>query len=215
MATGDYSTYDEITEGVKQNLNRTDLDDNIPTFIRLAEKRIYRSMRLPINERTVDTDITGDAPFFTIPTDYLESFQFYDSGGHVIQRIQLQQFLSYSPTAGGLRPVLVTRKDMTFAFWPPCDTTITHTYYFEPSPLSSSNQSNEVSHVAGELILMASIAEGWRYVRNEEKLVLYSEMYNGIFEELNKQWRDDETSGSTMIAGNPYQGDSVTPVERA
>lgn len=66
-------TNGEIKTVVADWLNRSDLDGQIPEFIRLAEAKIYRELRSMDNEFVVTMDI-DDNPFkpITLPDNFLE-----------------------------------------------------------------------------------------------------------------------------------------------
>mgnify|MGYP006274830621 CR=1 FL=1 len=59
-------TYCETTEPSFVN--------NIPTFITIAEKRIYNSVQLPVVRKTTQLSVYKDNKYVTLPTDWLSSF---------------------------------------------------------------------------------------------------------------------------------------------
>lgn len=217
-------TYDGIFAEVQRQLNRTDLTtDDLNSFIRLAEKRLYRKLRIPANQKKVTATVAlpdwnpetspgvpnpdyrpYDASGFGIPGDYLEGFLTYDFNGSKIERISSQYFRSL-PNQIAHTATYYTGEAGQFYFWPSFSGDVFMLYYFEPEPISSTNQQNEVTHIIGEAIVYGAIAEGWRFIRDQEKYGYFRQLMQECFEEVTAQWRQQEMSGSSMQAKNPYE----------
>jgi hypothetical protein len=69
------TNYATLKAAVADWLNRTDLTDQIPTFIQLAEAGLNRDMR--IRPMVVRADATIDSQYTTLPLDYLEMTTLY------------------------------------------------------------------------------------------------------------------------------------------
>lgn len=63
--------YSELLLAIKQYLNRTDLDDVLPTFILLTEARMNRVIRCRSMEKSLT--YSHDAQFKDLPADFLEA----------------------------------------------------------------------------------------------------------------------------------------------
>jgi len=65
-------TYANLQLEIADYLNRSDLTTNIPTFIKLAESKINRDLRLREQEQLSYTEITSAATsrFVEIPSKY-------------------------------------------------------------------------------------------------------------------------------------------------
>ena len=65
--------YTELTAAIKDYTNNTGTDFTaaIPTFIKQAEQRIYRSVNLPVNRKNVAGTMTDGNAYLAMPTDFL------------------------------------------------------------------------------------------------------------------------------------------------
>ncbi len=67
-------TYSGIYERVSEFLNRDDMDQVIPTMVRLAELQIFRFLRVKLNEK-IKVYTAADDPYspLTVPVDYKQA----------------------------------------------------------------------------------------------------------------------------------------------
>jgi len=67
--------YKTLKEQILIFLNRTDkvTVDQVPYFIDLAEKQVYRDIRVPTMEMVAHISIGNDIDSFVIPPNYLET----------------------------------------------------------------------------------------------------------------------------------------------
>ena len=70
--------YTELTAAIKDYTNNTETNfvAAIPTFVKQAEQRIYRSVDLPVNRKNVTGTITQSNAYLTMPTDPTFLFPF-------------------------------------------------------------------------------------------------------------------------------------------
>ena len=66
------STYSELKTAVANFLARTDLDDQIPNFIQLAEARLSRELETRDQEKRATATLTSGDEFIALPTDMRE-----------------------------------------------------------------------------------------------------------------------------------------------
>ena len=66
------STYSELKTAVANFLARTDLDDQIPNFIQLAEARLSRELETRDQEKRATATLTSGVEFIALPTDMRE-----------------------------------------------------------------------------------------------------------------------------------------------
>jgi hypothetical protein len=66
-------TYAELTAAIKDYCENTEsaFVAAIPTFIKQAEQRIYRSVNLPVNRKNQTGDITDGNKYLGMPSDFL------------------------------------------------------------------------------------------------------------------------------------------------
>ena len=66
------STYSELKTAVANFLARTDLTDQIPDFIQLAEARMSRELETRSQEKRATATLTADDEYVALPTDLRE-----------------------------------------------------------------------------------------------------------------------------------------------
>ena len=69
-------TYDELKVSLKNWLDRDDLDPFLGDFIKLAESRFNRQLRLRAMERKEKTDTVGGQSNYILPNDFLQGREF-------------------------------------------------------------------------------------------------------------------------------------------
>ena len=71
------ATYSDLKTKVASYLARTDLTDQIPDFIRFAELRLRRELRIRQMLKSVTTTTTGGDSTVELPSDFLEARDFF------------------------------------------------------------------------------------------------------------------------------------------
>jgi hypothetical protein len=96
------STYGDLQDRVTDDLNRTDLSDQIRDQLKLA---IVHYGRFPFwfNEARTTLTASSSASFLTVPSDYLDTVELYIKiGGYPVRMIptDLDDVVAYRPTSG-------------------------------------------------------------------------------------------------------------------
>lgn len=68
--------YTTLSQTIQQYTENTESSfvANIPTFVQLAEERIYNSVQLPAIRRNVTGNLTSGVKYLQLPTDWLATF---------------------------------------------------------------------------------------------------------------------------------------------
>ncbi len=68
--------YAELTQALQDYLETTETSfvNNIPTFVRQAEERIYRSVQIPELRKNATGTLTSGVPYLARPSDFLSVF---------------------------------------------------------------------------------------------------------------------------------------------
>ena len=66
------STFSELKTEIANYVDRSDLTDQIPTFINLAEARINRLVRVRIMESVKISSLVSGVKRYPLPSDYLQ-----------------------------------------------------------------------------------------------------------------------------------------------
>ena len=176
-----FTSYDNLKTNIASYLARTDLTEQIPMFISLAEKRLNRDLRL---RQTLQQSTYAMSSGFTVPTpaDFLEMQDIHLEANPIIP-LTLQTVSQFYRRNGGSnaqgQPINYTLVEDNFVLAPQPTgaSTINMTYYKIPKPLSDSNPSNEYLDVCPDLLLYASLAESAPFLMDDPRLVTWDGMY--------------------------------------
>src|SRR5215475_12982627 len=108
MAAVTIQSYSDLLSATASWLNRSDVDDQVPAFVTLAESQFNREMR--VRDMMVRADATSDAENVQLPDDWLEhySLQLAPGGGglfleYLSERASNQLKSSLQGTSGPVR----------------------------------------------------------------------------------------------------------------
>lgn len=233
------ANYRDLQDRIAAWLNRTDpgLVEEIPTFIYLAERMIFRRYRAPNNEKTISFDmrdipdtaeptqlaVTDEIP---VPDDYLEMLTF-ESNGRPLQRISITNLQTRQQATSPINqqlttgnavqaiPQLFARIRNTFFLWPPPqgDTLVEMLYYCDLSgQLVDDEDTNDVLRTAPDLYLFGALLEAQPFLKpeaGEANLInIWSARYQEAFELIETQRDDAEFSGSVTEVQSSFSGSS-------
>ena len=210
MADIDLTTSAGLCAAVADWLGRDDLEAQIPAFIRMAENRMNRELRLRVMERvaTLGVDAGQDRvrlPWKREPGDWDVFMEMRDI---VWQSADGQRTdLSYSPpdgyavtrAAGRPRQYTIIGRELCLLPVPDAAGTLRLTYYAEIPPLSSEQEDNEVLLTAPDLYLYGALVETGPYTRSSAPLETWAEYYAAARQKLEAaEQRARFTSNLTM-----------------
>lgn len=193
------ATYSELKTAVANYLARTDLTDQIPDFIRFAELRLRRELRIRQMLKSVTTSTTGGDSTVELPSDFLEIRDFSVSTNPI-------QPLTYSS------PAIFSRNTRSTESGKPLDYTIlasefqlapapdgTYTlkllYFAAPTFLGDTNSSNVFLENSPDALLYASLIEAEPYIMNDARINTWGTMYDRAISTLTKSDESSQYSG--------------------
>ena len=156
---------------------------NIPTFVQLAEERIYNSVQIPAIRKNVTGTMTNTFPYFQLPSDWLSTFSLA-----VIDPITgeyeylLNKDVNYiraaypPPNSTGKPKYYAIWDDNTMILGPTPDQAYTaelHYYYYPPSIVNVGN--TWLSDNFETVLLYGCIREGYTYLKGDPDLMQYYE----------------------------------------
>ena len=176
-----FTSYANLKTNIASYLARTDLTEQIPMFISLAEKRLNRDLRL---RQTLQQSTYSMASGFKVPTpaDFLEMQDLHLDANPVIP-LTFQTVSQFYRRNGGSnaqgQPINYTlvADNFVLAPQPTGATTVNMTYYKIPSPMSDTVPSNEYLEVCPDLLLYASLAESAPFLMDDPRLATWNGMY--------------------------------------
>jgi len=176
------TNYSDLKSTIANYLARTDLTDQIPDFIRLAEVRLRRDLRIRQMLKSATTLTTGGDSTVGLPSDFLELRNIH----LVTNPIRDLQFVSPAIFYRNGRvhesgiPVFYTVMANEFKFAPAPDGeyTLDMLYYAAPEYLSDTVPSNEFMANCPDLLLYGALVEAEPYLMNDARIQLWAGMFD-------------------------------------
>lgn len=206
----DLTSYKGLCAAVADYLGRDDLTEQIPTFIRLAEARMNRELRLRVMERRAETDV----PAFqsSVPLPWRREFGNWDVflemrdivwADHHGQAHNLQYMppdtYEVSRESGYVRGYTIIGRDLFLLPSPDAAGTLRLTYYAEIPPLGDKQPDNEVLITAPDVYLYAALVEAGPYTRGSAPAEQWAQFYGAAKQKLEaSEQRARFTSNLTM-----------------
>ena len=181
-------TYAQLKSTLADYLNRDDLTAIVPTFIKLAESKFNRKLR--VRQMVTRANATIDTAFFSPPADWLESKEF-QLNTNPITKLEFitesygNELRATRFTAGG-KPRYYTVVGSQLEFIPTPDTEYQGelTYYAKIPALSDANTSNWLLAYAPDLYLYGALIEAEPYLKNDERVGLWGELYLRVVSDI-------------------------------
>lgn len=194
------ATYSDLQSLVANYLARDDLSTQIVDFIKLAEIRIRRDLRL--REMLTSADLTINSANVAIPSDFLELRELHIQSTPITQLDYLPPttFFRTARTTETGKPVFYTMDGSNFVFGPSPDSSYTGKilYYATPDFLSDTNTSNTFLSVAPDCLLYAALGESEPFLMNDQRLAVWASLYDRARIQLTTSDDRAEFSGNPM-----------------
>jgi hypothetical protein len=195
--------YAELKTDIADWLNRADLTSRIPSFIRLAEARFNRDLRVrQMVKRSVATLEDG---YITLPTDWLEAKNIqinYGYGPRKLEYVTLEQAddlrLKRGDVAGDPRYFNVTGNQLEIIPKPSDEAEIEMTYYGKITALSDENTSNWLLETWPDMYLYGSLAHTAPYLKDDERVSVWASFYDRALTEITDADASAQYSGSVL-----------------
>jgi len=179
-------TYAELTAAIKDYANNTETNfvAAIPTFVKQAEQRIYRSVNLPVNRKNMAGNMTDGNAYLAMPSDFLfpMSLSITSSSNQIFLLNKDANFIRSTypnaSTEGTPKYYGVFDKD-TFIIGPTPDAnyvTELH-YYYQPASIVDTSPS-WLGTNADTVLLYGSLVEAYTYMKGDADMMqLYQQRY--------------------------------------
>ncbi len=203
--------YTELTAAIKDYTNNTGTDFTaaIPTFVKQAEQRIYRSVNLPVNRKNVSGTMTDGNAYLAMPSDFLFplSLAITSSSNQTFLINKDANFIRSAypnaSTEGTPKYYGIFASD-TFIIGPTPDsnyTTELHYYYMPNSIVTDST--SWLGTNADTALLYGSLVEAYTYMKGEADLLqLYNQRYTEALQLL-KIEAEGRMTGDEYRDGTP------------
>ena len=156
---------------------------NIPTFVQLAEERIYNTVQLPAIRKNVTGSTSNGNRYLTLPSDWLSTFSMavIDPTTQDYEYL-LNKDVNYiraaypPPTSTGKPAYYAIFDDTTMLLGPTPDAayTIELHYYYYPTSIVNSGTS-WLGNNFETVLLYGSLREAYTYLKGSEDMMNYYE----------------------------------------
>lgn len=200
------ATYNDLTTAIADWLDRTDLSaGTINTFVTLAEVDIFQRLRIREMETVGSAVISSSV--IPLPTGYLELKSAYiDTNPLQALQKSTPDFIrsKYSVTGDTGVPRYIAREGTNFIFGPGPNSnyTVDYIYYQEPTSLATSLTTNSISSRCMSLYLYGSLIQAATYLGQEDKIGLWSTVYERLLNNFNQTQETEGFSGN-FVSVNP------------
>jgi hypothetical protein len=185
------STYSELLTELDAWLNRSDLTDRIPTFIRLFESRANRNLRTPeMHTQTSFATATG-TPELALPADFLSARDLYlDSDPDVVLEAMTPATMRNTyPTSLQGQPAAYTIVGQQLIIAPSPDSayTLLLDYYQRIPGLSDDNPTNWLLTAYPDIYLWGSLCMAEAFLRDDSRLSVWKAAWDEATAEISVQ----------------------------
>jgi hypothetical protein len=174
-------TFAGLKATIADYLNRDDLTAIIPSFITIAEAKFNRKLRTRQMIKRAEGQI--ETAFFAYPADWLQAKEFQLNTNPIVRlqfvteaygdELKANRYVSIG------QPAYYTITGTQLEFIPTPDSTYSAelTYYAKIPALSDANTSNWLLAYAPDLYLYGALLEAAPYLKDDERLAVWSQMY--------------------------------------
>lgn len=173
------ANYTDLQQALADWLNRADLTQQIPDFIKLAEGTLNSVIRSTYMVATTTVSVGSNIQRATVPVDFLEALylQVAASPNSTLEQVDPAQLIvlrrARLRTAGTPRFFSVMGRNFEFAPVPSAVTSIEVTYYQKIPPLAT-NATNWLLTNNPEIYLYASLVHAAPFLMDDQRSILFS-----------------------------------------
>lgn len=182
------SNYSELKTSIANFLARTDLTDQIPNFILLAEARLSRDLETRGQEKRAQSALTTGDEFLTLPTDMREVrfIKLLTSPSTVLEYKSPHVLDSeFSGNTNG-KPMAysIVGSELKIRPIPDESYNVEIIYIGSLQALSDTNTTNDMLTRHPDAYLMGSLVEAYLYLMDQNSATIYDQKFSRIIEEI-------------------------------
>lgn len=201
----EFSNYAELKEAVADWLARSDLGHRIPSFIRLAELKVQRDLRLRFHDETTTGTMTAAQEYIDQPADYIEGRHLRvdtDPIRHVrvVSMSDLADIQQANAT-GGI-PIAMADHKLRIYLAPIPESAHPYTLFYRAgiTALSEDNATNWLTTHAPDLLLWGALVAASTYLKDAEGMQMFGTLYNDAHSDVKRQeWRARTGDGPLRV----------------
>ena len=198
------TTYSELQTAVKTWSKRQDLDTLVPDFIKLAETRINRNIRIRLMETRVTSYTVASTGYYALPDNFVQMRHFKLNTSPVTDLEYLTPERMDTLWAGTLtgKPKVYTTIGSEVRVGPTPDAvyTMEMVYYKKWDSLSDASPTNTLLADNPDVLLYGALIELSSYVENDKGVMKWTSLFNEAVTAMQTQDDRDRASGSALRA---------------
>ena len=176
------STYSDLKTAVANFLARSDLTDQIPNFIQLAEARLSRELETRDQEKRATATLTSGDEYIALPTDMREVREIkLNTSPNVVLEYKSPTALDTAYTGSSGRPVAysIVGGELKVRPIPDDNYTAEIIYIGSLTALSDSNATNVMLTRHPDAYLSGSLVEAYTFMKGDADMMkLYETRFN-------------------------------------
>lgn len=196
------NNYSDLQTTIASYLARSDLTAMIPDFIRLAETRLRRELRIRQMLKVATTTATAGDSTIELPQDFLQMRDIHLNTNPVtsLEYLSPSALFRNARTADSGLPhqYTVLAEEFQLAPVPDSDYTVSLLYYSAPPFLSTGNTTNAFTNTCPDLLLYGALGEAEPYIMNDARLQTWATLYDRGLNALTVSDDQGEYAGSPI-----------------
>ncbi len=194
-------TYDELKVSLKNWVDRDDLDPFLPDFIRLAESRFNRQLRLRAMERREKANTVGGQSNYKLPNDFLQGreFRLNTNPTKSLQYITPEIYESWNLGVGFPKFYTIVADELKVGPIPDGETEMEMLFYAKVPSLSATRPTNWILLNAPDIYLYGSLLEAEAFLQNDPRIQLWKQGFDMAVTDLQLQDEKDRHSASSLM----------------
>jgi hypothetical protein len=194
-----FTSYADLQTAIAGYLARSDLTNQIPDFIRLAETRLRRDLRIRQMLKSVTTATVAADSTVELPSDFLEVRDFVVVGNPVrpLNYFSPSAFNRNARTWESGKPLdyTVLANDFQLAPVPDAVYTVKLFYFAAPAFLSNTNTSNVFLANTPDALLYGALLEAEPYLMNDARINTWGTMFDRAISSIVRSDEQGQYSG--------------------
>ena len=194
-----FTNYSALKTSIANYLGRTDLTNQIPDFITLAEIRLQRELRTRPMLKSATATMTGGDNTVGLPTDFLEMRDLYLQGNprQPVDYMSPSAFTrnSRAEQSGKCIDYTILGSEMAFAPIPDAAYVLEMLYYYKPDALSDTNASNVFLSNYPDALLYGALAQAEPFLMNDARIATWAGLYDSAIELIKTSDDSSEYNG--------------------
>lgn len=203
---GAIDSYPKLVAAIADELDRGDLNDKIPRFIRLAEARMARMIMHPDRDATTTIATVAGVETASLPADLrrLRAAHLVADPLVILQQVSPSELREGWNTGSG-QPQAYAIHNGRLVFGPVPDAiyTVSLAYLGSIAQLTDANQSNWLLLKHPDAYLYGALLHAEAYLANDDRLPIWKSVFDETIAEINEEGNRYRYSASPLRLRNP------------